>query len=267
LHLAFASAATPTGYDNTDAVSGQPDSEVYLYAADGAGGPGDLACVSCNPSGARPSGREVPVLGPVSTPYWAASRLPGWPESQRPSRLLTSDGSRLFFNSFDALVSRDTNAKQDVYEWERSAGQAECTKAGAELYVAAAGGCLSLISAGQGNQDSEVIDASNGGADVFFTTGASLLPQDPSLIDVYDARAGGGFPIPLLPDKECEGNSCQAAGAVPSVPAPKSSAPGPGNPPQSIKCPKGKHKVTKHGKTSCVKNKAKKANKNRRAAR
>ena len=41
-------------YDNTDAVSGEADHEVYLYEAGG-----ELRCVSCNPSGARPVGQRM----------------------------------------------------------------------------------------------------------------------------------------------------------------------------------------------------------------
>ena len=58
LHATFVSKASLTGYDNTDANSGQPDNEVYLYDASAKGGAGELRCVSCNPSGARPSGRR-----------------------------------------------------------------------------------------------------------------------------------------------------------------------------------------------------------------
>ena len=49
-------ARSLTGYDNTDAASGEPDAEVYLYDAEPAAS-AQLRCVSCNPSGARPSGR------------------------------------------------------------------------------------------------------------------------------------------------------------------------------------------------------------------
>ena len=52
-HLAFDSSASLSGYNNTDAASGQPDSEVYLYSA---ASDQQLTCVSCNPSGARPIG-------------------------------------------------------------------------------------------------------------------------------------------------------------------------------------------------------------------
>ena len=51
-YLAFMSDRSLTGYDNRDAVSGQPDEEVFLYDE----ASGDLSCVSCNPTGARPDG-------------------------------------------------------------------------------------------------------------------------------------------------------------------------------------------------------------------
>ena len=52
--LAFNSYSRPTGYDSTDAASGEADTEVFLYSA----ADDELDCVSCNPSGARPAGRE-----------------------------------------------------------------------------------------------------------------------------------------------------------------------------------------------------------------
>jgi len=57
--LAFMSLRSLTGYDNSDAVSGKPDEEVYLY--DGAAG--QLACASCDPTGARPHGVEYGSSG------------------------------------------------------------------------------------------------------------------------------------------------------------------------------------------------------------
>ena len=54
-HIVFVSSGSLTDYDNTDATTGQPDSEVYTYDADS----GKLNCVSCDRSSARPEGREV----------------------------------------------------------------------------------------------------------------------------------------------------------------------------------------------------------------
>lgn len=221
LHLAFTSFEPLTGYDNIDAASGQPDAEIYLYDADPAGGPGRLVCVSCNPSGARPRGAKVTSLVTESL-NWMSGRLPGWPNQYRPSRLLSPDGDRLFFESWDGLVSADTNGRGDVYEWRRAENEAQCVARGAESYAVSAGGCLSLISSGRGAGDSKLLDASATGEDVFFTTAAGLLPQDPGLIDVYDARVGGGFPPPPAPPVACEGEACQGPVTTPESSNPAS---------------------------------------------
>ncbi len=252
LHFAFASAGKLTAYDNKDAAAGKPAAEVYLYDAEASGGPGELRCISCNPSGARPQGRN---LGSSATPRWTAATIPGWNEQLRPTRLLSNDGGRLFFESYDDLLPRDSNGRTDVYGWERAPDQEACAKAGADLYVQSAGGCLSLISSGQSLGDSELIDVGQSGRDVFFTTSASLLPQDPGLIDVYDARIGGGYPPPPKPPAVCEGDACQGPVSAPSDPTPASAAfEGAGNVKQisSPRCPKGKRKARKGGKVRCV---------------
>jgi hypothetical protein len=261
LHLAFTSMESLNGYDNTDLASGEPDAEVYLYDAE-PGGAGQLRCVSCNPSGARPRGRQVGEANEGNVALWAAARLPGWPEQLRPSRLLSADGSHLFFESFEGLVLADTNGRKDVYEWQRASSPAECEQAGAGLYSEGSGGCISLISSGRSAEDSELIDASDGGADVFFATNSSLLPQDPGLIDVYDARANGGFPAPPVPPPSCEGEACQGPLAPPNDPTPGSSSfEGAGN----VK-PVAKKKA--HKRKHAKKHKAKKrANHKRRAGR
>lgn len=223
LRLVFTATASLTGYDNTDLVSGQADSEVFLYDST-IGGAGRLACVSCLPGGARPSGRELPGR------IWASGQIPGWSYQQYPGRVLSPSGGRVFFESFDPLVLRDRNGKQDVYEWEPGSSQSDCELSkGAELFVASSHGCISLISSGESNTDSEFVDASADGRDVFFRTGSSLVRQDPGLGDIYDAREGGGFrsPEPSLP---CEGGSCQNPPPPPSEVTPASSAfAGPGN--------------------------------------
>ena len=111
-----------TGYDNQDAVSGEPDEEVYLYDA----AANRLVCASCNPSGQRPHGlldSELTSegLGPlidrpgVWRERWLAASLPIWTldfgRSKSPiyqPRYL-SDNGRLFFNSPDQLVPQAEN--------------------------------------------------------------------------------------------------------------------------------------------------------------
>ena len=252
LHAAFVSTASLTGYDSEDAISEEPDGQVFLYDAT-AGAAGRLVCVSCNPSGARPRGRKIaqPNIGGIQ--LWAAATLPGWPFDRHPGNLLSANGKRLFFNAFDSLVPGDSNGKQDVYEWE-APGEGDCAEASSS-FSEANGGCLSLITSGQSASDSEVLDATPDGSDVFFTTQSSLLAQDYGLVDVYDARVNGGFPAPAGPPASCEGEACQGTPSPPNDPTPASAAfQGAGNVKESTStpCRKGQRKVRKAGKSRCV---------------
>ncbi len=268
LSFAFTSAQSLTGYDNTDVSSGKADTEAFVFHATPGSGPGTLACVSCNPSGARPVGRDVATVQNGTVHLWASAEIPGWAEQQHPTRLLSDDGSELFFESFDALVPRDNNGKEDVYEWRRADSKEACEEQGAELFDEDAEGCISLISSGQSPVDSELIDASADGSDVFFVTGSSLLPQDPGLIDIYDARVNGGFPAAPTPSPACEGEACQGALNPPNDPTPASSSfEGAGNVKPEAKAHKHKKK-SKHKKKAKKKQAAKKrANNKRRAGR
>lgn len=172
-HLAFVSTAQLSPYDNTDAHTGEPDSEVYLYDALAHGAP---ICISCNPSGARPLG--------------ASHVVTGWREKEGDERrFISDDGRRVFFDSNDALVPRDTNGVQDVYEYEE--------------------GHVYLISSGTSPEISSFADATPSGDDVFFTTRAQLVPTDrDQSSDLYDARVGGGFPLPPPGVQPCNGEAC-----------------------------------------------------------
>jgi len=218
MHAAFTSIASLTGYDNADANSGEPDAQVFHYDA----ASGELACVSCNPSGARPKGRQVRrPSNDTDKGDWAAALIPGWSTQFQPTRALSDDGDRLFFESFDALLPRDTNGRKDVYQWE-APGSGSCTEESSS-FSDANEGCLSLISSGESPIDSTFLDASPNGSDVFFHTFSSLLPQDNGLADVYDARVEGGFPAPPSPPPACEGEACQGPVAPPNDPTPTSS--------------------------------------------
>jgi hypothetical protein len=217
-HFAFTTTTPLTGYDNTDKVSGESDNEVFVYDAV----KDELNCASCNPTGQRPSGRIVPVEGGLYPENWTASFLPPHMTEQYGSRAISDDGSRVFFNSFEPLLPRDTNGMADVYQWEVP-GSGDCSEGGAD-FSPSNGGCLSLISSGESPSDSEFIDASSSGQDVFFTTASSLVPQDPGLLDIYDAREGGGFAGPAAPTAACEGEACQGPLASPNDPTPASSS-------------------------------------------
>jgi hypothetical protein len=208
-HLAFDSVRSLTGVDNRDAVTGQPDNEVFLYDA----GTGRLACASCNPSGAQPTGDSSIVGSDEYSVSGGGLGNAGWDTGLLYlPRNLSDDGSRLFFESTDALVVGDVNAQQDVYEYEN--------------------GRPRLISSGTSGVDSSFFDASPSGNDVFFETAAQLVSQDTDRkLDIYDARVGGGFPSTPV-GVACSGDACKAppSNLGPSVVLGSSSFAGPGNP-------------------------------------
>jgi hypothetical protein len=203
--LAFQSTAPLTGYDNTvrgvESCIGsgnegrQECAEVFEYDAL----KGSLACVSCNPTGLRPlGGSKLSLINSSVEPFPQPSNLP--PQGQ----------GRLFFESLDKLSAADTNGRiQDVYQWEPQ-GVGGCSRPD---------GCISLISSGHDPKDSQFIDASDTGEDVFFTTRARLLPRDENdFMDLYDARVGGGIAELLSPP--CQGEACKGAGPqAPSEPS------------------------------------------------
>jgi hypothetical protein len=269
-HIVFESRAPLTGFDNTDPVSGKALVEVYTYEAGGA-----IRCVSCNPSGARGSGRELPepylrAFNSHPTHVFASAWIPSLEHPLDASHVLSDDGSRLFFNSYDALLPADTNGAMDVYEWE-APGAGSCREESPAFHQSN-GGCLYLISSGESSSESEFWDASADGRDVFFGTESSLLPRDPGLVDLYDARVEGGFPEPTT-RAECEGEACQSPPLPAQDPTPASANyRGPGDAGESppLRCGPGKRKVHRHGKARCVKphkGKHRQANNNRRAAR
>jgi hypothetical protein len=176
---------------------------------------GRLACVSCDPSGAPPA--HPPTLQSVQLFIGAV-------EPAVALRNLSSDGSRVFFESPDALVPRDTNGVQDVYEWGQQ-GVGSC-QGSSESFSPASGGCLYLVSSGRSPEKSFLADASASGNDVFFFTDQPLVGQDQDgLVDVYDARVGGGLAAqnPPAPPAPCEGEGCRPmAGGAPVFGAPVS---------------------------------------------
>ena len=196
--LAFLSKASLTGYDNVGQESREPESQVFLFDAT-VSGPAALICVSCNPTLGRP-------LGPSTIPgAVGGGEGPDVVPAYKP-RALSADGRRLFFDSADALVLQDTNNSADVYEWEAQ-GAGSCTRAG---------GCVNLISSGRSGDGAAFADASASGADAFFLTDGSLVEADPGSVDLYDARDGGGFPLPPKPIP-CEGDACQGLLSEPRI--------------------------------------------------
>ena len=212
--------------------------------------------MSCNPSGA-PATSEAYLAG---NPSIVAA--PG--RNVFLTRNLSADGSRVFFQTREALVQRDKNEQTDVYEWERkgAGGSGGCSSASAS-FSERSGGCLYLISTGESGDPSYFGDASADGNDVFFFTRQSLVGQDrDENDDLYGARVDGGIAAQNPPPPaSCTGEGCLG----PVDPSPVFGAPssgtfaGTGNlkPPPAkprkvvARCPKGK----KRGHRRCRKQK------------
>jgi hypothetical protein len=173
-------------------------------------------------------------------------------------RAISDDGSTVFFSTAEPLQPDDVNGAPDVYEYHD--------------------GEVSLLSDGR-NPDTEVSSpglagatsfagASATGADAFFQTTGVLTPEGgDGAYDLFDARAGGGFPLPA-PTPGCQGDTCQGA----PTPGPNASAPGTasftgsGN---AIEAPlnKPKRRRKKHHKKKAGKPTKRAANTNRRTGK
>lgn len=168
-HSVFRTGLPLIGYDSDERF------EVYRYDAAGPG----LTCVSCPLTNSRATGDSELASHGLS---------------------VTGDG-RVFFNTPDALVLRDTNSVKDVYEW--------------------AGGRAELISTGLSKFDSALLSANSGGRDVLFFTRDRLASEDlnGSTVRLYDARENGGrFHVPVPP--QCAASDeCHGPGSTPAAKA------------------------------------------------
>lgn len=238
--LLFESNAKLTGYD--------PEGHTQLYRYDA--GANTLRCLSCNPTGAPATGEGA--LQALDTDQFL---LTYW----NPIDNLSSDGTRAFFESTEALVVSDTDGLRDVYEWEEE-GVGGCQRTG---------GCLYLISSGQSGRDDYLYAVSDSGDDVFFRSADLLAPAfDPDETpSIYDARINGGFAVPSGASGECLGEACQPAAVAPNDPTPASSTfRGAGNVTgEKTRAHKKKHRKAK--KKHASKKHRKHANANRRAGR
>ncbi len=284
--LVFRSILSLTGYDNKGPVCGSIGGgsptlgrcpEFFRFTL----GDDHTTCITCDPRGEAPTGpARIASIRPVSL----ASANPGLAVL---GRNLSANGTRFFFETPDALVGRDTNGEdgcpqwgggaqrfsalscQDVYEWE-APSTGSCRES-STAFSPRSGGCIYLISTGNSDQATFFADASKSGNDVFLYTSQQLVPQDKdNLVDVYDARAGGGLAAQQQAAAvPCEGEACKGQPAVPpAVPSPGSSNfSGPGN-----QSPEGHHKKKRqhkkrHAKKNGQRKKKHQKRSNRRAAK
>lgn len=172
--------------------------EIFRYDA----GSDELSCVSCPPAGVTPSGDAV--ISELDQ-HLNDKSATGGAISVTDTRAMSADGSRVFFDTPDALVSQDVNGVRDVYEWEN--------------------GAVYLLSSGRSPERSYLLGSSETGDDAFFTTAEGIAEGDTDgSRDLYDARVprpGDAAPPAALP---CEGDTCQGAPSVPSLLASPASA-------------------------------------------
>jgi hypothetical protein len=204
------------------------ESSVHVYDAD----TGHLYCASCTSNGTY-GALQVTNHENVYQPRW-----------------ITADGSHVFFDSRQDLVSQDTNGLLDAYEWQRPGSE------GCE----ASEGCVHLLTGGTSSQESYFIDASESGNDAFLVTRTKLIGSDDNeLYDLYDVRVDGYEPVAPA---ACSGSGCQGVPGAPPIFATPSSVTfeGVGNfaapinaattPKAKSKAKKSKKKAKGHGKKS-----------------
>jgi hypothetical protein len=129
-------------------------------------------------------------------------------------RVVSDDGTKVFFSTRNALTPYATEGVRNIYEHE--------------------GGHTMLVSpAGPAATDAFYEDSSADGSDVFFTTRQSLVPgdDDGGATDVYDARIGGGPPQAPPEAPGCaQENTCAASPLVTPPEPPSARFVLPGNP-------------------------------------
>jgi hypothetical protein len=203
-HVVFESSQELTGYDSSDLVGVggriKGGDEVFVYDANAS----SLSCVSCDPRGAQPLASILTASAGGELTYLPASFSQTFMHNW-----INADGSKVFFDSSQALVSGDSNGAQDVYEWEAE-GAASCPKS-TSIY----GGCIFLLSGGESPGRSFLADVDGSGENVFIVHRGPLGGAGPrdDKYHLYDARVGGGFATSSL---GCTGTGCQ--GVPPAAP-------------------------------------------------
>jgi hypothetical protein len=164
LHAGFVSTDSLTGYDNANR------RVVYEYSYDSSA----LQCASCRPDGNPPTSGAA-IVG----------------------RAVSNDGSRVFFQSTDAIIPGSSSGLPSVFEF--SAGK------------------LHLLTPGDGQSSAYLLDASGSGNDVFILTHDELVPGTGAVAAIYDARVNGDPPPAPPAPGICLEESCREKAIVPSA--------------------------------------------------
>ena len=178
-HLVFPARANVTGEDASEA------EQAYLFNAQ----TGQTVCVSCLRGGGEP------VIDPNE------SVLEPFGSKNRPRKAITDDGRSVFFIKRDILAPGAVEGRPNLYEWHD----------GQIAYIGSSFQAEAVLGKDWGKgRGLQFIGVSADGKDVYFTSRDRLTWQDSDdLLDVYNARLGGGFPEPPSAPEPCEGESCQ----------------------------------------------------------
>jgi hypothetical protein len=196
--------------------NGEP-TKMYLYDAVADA----LTCASCPDGGPVEHGASV---GSAENDSYPRAAVPG----SRPN-FLSADGRRLFFSSNDSLVPGDANDASDAYVYDSATGE------------------TSLLSPGDTPGGVWFQEANLSGDDVFLVTRDHLVSGDrDSLIDLYDARVGGGFPEPSPIAAVCSGDGCRGPSSESPATVTPSSASFTG--PDNKQCRQRLHQCRRHRK-------------------
>lgn len=164
------------------------------------------------------------------------------PSGDLPSRAgstltMSEDGAYVFFESPDALVPQalDDQVLACLFEFGGTCFNSVYAQ---NIYEYREGRVYLITSLRDktGERAQRLLGTNASGQDVFFTTADDLVPQDTDTqIDIYDARAGGGFPAPAR-QPSCSGDACQgplAAALVSPSPGSASQSAGDNLPPEA----------------------------------
>ncbi|MDQ3725365.1 MAG: hypothetical protein M3335_05680, partial [Actinomycetota bacterium] len=192
--LVFESRAQLTAYDN--------DGHTQIYRYDDADG--TLVCVSCNPS---------------LEPALEDARLQELVLTGTPTVIhnVTEDGSRVFFETKEALVEGDIDDVNDIYQWHREEG-GEIT---VDLISSGQSTEYPLLEGGVGDSfpaPNVLLSITPDGRDVVFLAQEALVAGagGGGTAAIYNARVNGGFPLPPAPSI-CLEEGCRAVPQAPPI--------------------------------------------------
>jgi hypothetical protein len=153
--------------------------------------------------------------GPYVDAYFGDARTGGLQRFWHPGRQISDDGSKILFDTSEALSPDDVNTERDTYLWRAETGQ------------------ITMLSSGRSGTPARAAGMTPSGSSLFLSTSEPLVKAHTSgAVAVYAVRQGGGLPDPPLPEEDCEGDGCQGElGGVPDFGfgIPSASLRGPGN--------------------------------------